>query len=452
MSIVLLAYAALSMALGIIRPGLILALCFYGYIYESYFGPQIIGTVFGALPIGYALFYALTKKSFRLHAYDAAFLVFVLLYLIATMRSPDIHAAAMYMTKFMLFAAGPYLCVRCFVTSERDFDTLVRDFAGSVVVLLILFGIVATPNEWGYAYSVGAAHAVAWSLCINAALCFLLSYLWFHKDWRVFRFSAIDLSLTLGALALVCYFAYLNGKRGGTTSPVLAVVAVGVFLHMLKSTPIRRFTMVALALMLVASLPLLMQGLVWILTAIPDTAIRADYKSPFYVVAQFFGAKTPQAVFDQSALDRFQIYGNAFSMIRENPVFGSGVYSLQLLGLGYSHSILLEPWVEGGIFMLLSFLIFSAIMFWCAFGYVAHGRCRQAMALVLTATVGCYVQMLTALTLYEGKMLWIGFGIIMAGVLAHIEHGRDLAAPATRGDPASGPDPAAAGKPAMEPA
>lgn len=432
MSAVYLAYAGLSVALGLVRPGLIMALCYFGYIYESYFGPQIIGTAFGALPIGYALFYAFAKKSFRFHAYDAAFVVFILFYIVGTMRSPDIMQAAMYSAKFGMFAVAPYFCIRCFITNEKEFDQFVRDFAISMILLTILFGIVSKPNPWGYDYTIGSAHAVAWSLCMNACLSFLFAYLFFKKDWRLSRFVTLDLVLTLTALALVCYFAYLNGKRGGTTSPVMAAVAVGVFLAMVKARPMARFALVALALLVAASMPLLMQGLVSILDAIPDTVIRGDYKSPFYVVAQLFGAKAPGVSYDPSSQERMAIYSQAFAMIKKSPIFGNGVYSLQLLGLGYSHSIMLEPWVEGGIFMLLNFLVFSGMMFWSAFRYVVVGRCRLTMALVLTATTGCYVQMLTALTLYEGKMLWMGFGMIMAGTLIHLERGHapESAAPA----------------------
>jgi hypothetical protein len=71
------------------------------------------------------------------------------------------------------------------------------------------------------------------------------------------------------------------------------------------------------------------------------------------------------------------------------------------------------------------------------------------MALVLTATTGCYVQMLTALTLYEGKMLWIGFGMIMAGTLIHLEHGKDAPVAAVPERAGAG---TASGEPAAEPA
>ncbi len=421
MSIVYLAYAALSVVFGLRRPGLIMALSYFGYIYESYFGPDIIGTVFGALPVGYAVFYAFTKKSLRFHAYDAVFLAFILFYIVGAMRSPDVMAAVMYTTKFAMFAIAPYFCIRCFITNEREFDRFVKDFAISMILLTILFGIVSKPNDWGYDYTVGSAHAVAWSLCMNACLSFIFAYLFFKKDWRISRIVTLDRVLTLTALVLVGYFAYLNGKRGGTTSPIMAVVGVGVFLTMVKARPMARFTMVALALLVVASMPLLMQGLVSILNSIPDTVIRGDYKSPFYVVAQAFGAKAPYVAYDPSSQERMDIYRHAFAMIKDRPFFGNGVYSLQLLGLGYSHSIMIEPWLEGGIFMLLNFLVFSGLMFSCAFRYIVTGPRRLTMALALTATTGCFVQMLTALTLYEGKMLWIGFGMIMAGTLVHLE-------------------------------
>jgi O-antigen ligase len=98
-----------------------------------------------------------------------------------------------------------------------------------------------------------------------------------------------------------------------------------------------------------------------------------------------------------------------------HPLLGSGVLSFDWRHkLGDPHSIFLELWYEGGIFLLLSFLAFFFYVLVLGIQQALRSRLAQGAFLFLGGMGGTFIHMWTALNITQGKMLWIGLGGVVA--------------------------------------
>jgi O-antigen ligase len=419
-SIVFLLYAALTTGLGFWRPGLLIALGMHGYNYESYFGGnQAIGVVMALIPFPFAVFRLATGTGLKFYVTDAVFLVFIGIYILAGLHAPVPKEAMIQLTKFFLFVVSYYFVIRCFVRNGDELRTVFKDFFISTLILVVLFGLVAESNEWGRFATVGVAHPVGWSVSLNAALAFLLGYLFLKRDWRLINNTLIDTVIVVVTLVAVAWFSYLNGKRGATLSPVIALAVVWFFAYVASARPQVRSLLIATAAMGVVAFPFVITGIAYVVDGMDF--LGHHFKVPILVIADALGFWSAPVVYDPSSEERMEIYHHAWRMIFESPLIGNGLGSFEQNRLGHPHSIFLEMWIEGGIVMLVALLAFIGKILWDAFAFIAANQRPHIMGIVLTAALGCFVQMVTAMTIYHGKILWIGFGFIAAASIIRMQ-------------------------------
>jgi O-antigen ligase len=290
-------------------------------------------------------------------------------------------------------------------------------------VLTIFFGIVARPDLPGSPFTqIGAGNQVGFSLSINFALSLLLAYVITPKRWRIVERPVADWLVTIVLLAGVLTVAVLNGKRGGILSPFIAVLFL---LPLVTARTLRGLSkhLVLLAFIVIGlSIPVQLMVLADLLQSVGSDLVPERFKVPVYMAADFFGLYEYRGGYDPSNDARIAIFRQAIETIVQHPVFGSGVFSIQQHGLGYAHSIFLELWLEGGLVLLVSFLALFIYVVVLGVRQAVHSRFAQAAILFLGGMGGTFVHMWTALTLYEGKMLWLGLGGIVGIELLRRRH------------------------------
>jgi O-antigen ligase len=406
-----------SLFVGVFRPGLLVAVGMHAYTYESYFGGnQAIGIVVAVLPLLIAAAKLAANPRLRFIKADFIFMIWFGAYILSGLNSPDTALAVKQVARITIFAAGYYFMIRCFVHDEDSLKRHFRDFAISVLILTVLFGIVAEPNPWGRFYTVGVAHPVGWSVSINAALSILLAYLVLDRDWRMIPYRPLDILFAVGLLAAMAWIAYLNSKRGAIINPILAVIAVGMLTTLAKAQGRRRTALTTLFCVAVLSLPFAVTGMAMIVDALPDELLAPNFKAPILLLASEIGFWSEPVALDASSEGRLAVYRMVMEYIAASPLFGNGLAVL-FHDFGFeqlAHSHLLELWLEGGIVLLALFVAFMIAMVWGGFSYLGSGQSPQIMAVVLTMTLGCLGQMATATSMFQGKPLWIGFGFISA--------------------------------------
>jgi hypothetical protein len=392
--------------IGLLRPGLLVALSAHAYNFEVYFDDNAtIGIALGVAVPAYALIYTFFRRNVSFHLLDIVLLVFTFIYAGAAIRSAEFDYAMMSLAKFIVMGVGFYLCSRVFIDSEERYAGFVKDFAVGFVILAGLFGFAAEPDVSGTRTAIGEGTAVGLSAALNASLCIVLFYLMGRKNWRVVARPLLDLLLAWTALALLFYAAYLNGTRGALLGPLGAVVfyvVATVWWRLTTSPPLFRFAATLATMAALAGLTVMAAGY---MAAAPEDVVPERLKYPILSVANaILGEERFYVPADVTAEDRLQIYRQAWEQIDRAPLVGSGVSSFQ------EHNVWLELWSEAGLGAVVVFAVFIGWSMLIGARQALSMRPSLASTVMFGAALGYLVQMQVSMTFAQAKILFLALG------------------------------------------
>lgn len=441
MSFVFYAFILAGALLSMVRPGLLAAVALNSYNFECYLGGNpMIGAVLSVAIPAFAAISAFRHRAFSFHSVDAAMLAFSLIYLLIGIRAFDQGAAFADMTKFVIIGPGLYFAARMFFFDEETAKRFAWDFAIGFVVLNILFGMVATPNEWGTRAAIGHCHPVGFASTINAALSMPLFLLAAIRPPRSRLLQLLGYPLLAVAILALMDTAVVNGSRGALLVPIAAFLLFLTYMIWVRFDGAWRLVFIGGALILALALPLIMAGVADMVAMIPDETLPSRQK---IIILNFANALSGQGqeIADASVISRQEIYRQTWNLITNAPLLGNGLDSTSRKLLGaYAHNIFLELWAQGGIaaMAVFSVLVISPILF--SLRLVRSRQLGEATAIFLGVALGSFVQLQVSSTLLFSKNLFFAIGTLVGFELLRlrrVEQARlaALAAPPPRDVP-----------------
>lgn len=267
-----------------------------------------------------------------------------------------------------------------------------------------------------------------WLILIIPALAGLVA-----MDWK--KPGALKVKMLRAALALLlgtCLF--LTGSRGAWLGILIGFVVSGYYF--LKITSLRSKVILLRACMLILFIVLLLAPPIKMRIM---TGGKVNFLSGHIILKRINSRK--------SAIVRKKLWSEAFDIIEDFPLIGSGLntyarvapsYKSFKKGGIYPHNSFLQMTAETGILGLFSFLWVLFVFFKYAWGYVNKSGDLLVLAL-MSGILAFLIQSFFDTNLYSLRLVvlfWFMFGMTIAA----IRLGKGIGAPADAGIRRSDPD------------
>jgi O-antigen ligase len=292
--------------------------------------------------------------------------------------------------------------------SDTFFKSGVTDFAGFILGIIIAFSFRYDP-----AYHSEKSFEFFWiSLAIALVLAYFLSFENVDLDVSNTRYDAnstinsIMYGQTGCAMALISIFGLVNNKKwlykglffvtfllgfisigkAGSRSPVIVLAAVGVIYFVARVGVLKSLLIVVSFVTLLLAF---INQIIVFLTSIGST----------------LATRLTSMVMDNDSSGRDGIYSNAWSLIKEYPIFGSFYLMQNGVGAGgYPHNFLLEIFMATGIVGGIPFVILLLVSVYRAFKLL-KSRHESSWIVILYLQIIVYGMFSTGL--YTSQDFWV---------------------------------------------
>ncbi len=292
--------------------------------------------------------------------------------------------------------------------SDTFFMSGVTDFAGFCLGVIIAFSFRYDP-----AYHSAKSFEFFWiSLAISLVLAYFLSFENVDLDTSNTRYDAnstinsIMYGQTGCAMALISIFGIINNKKwlykglflatfllglisigkAGSRSPVIVLAVVSVFYFVARVGVVKSlFIVISVAAVILAFI----NQIIVFLTSIGST----------------LATRLTSMVMDNDSSGRDGIYANAWSLIKEYPLFGSFYLLQNGIGAGgYPHNFLLEVFMATGLVGGIPFVILLVISIYRAFKLL-KSRHESSWMVILYLQIIVFGMFSTGL--YTSQDFWV---------------------------------------------
>ena len=291
--------------------------------------------------------------------------VFVLVLIIFFVYGIMVPEDTTYFMYFFLWAL-PALCMGSCESSISNVST-----PRLLELLSVLMGLASTLASWDY-ISIGISHINTLNfggtnyqgLSYTAAFCVGMDLynLFIAPEEYHFRFfttvagKIIEAGTGIGAfLAIV-----VSGGRGGLLVAVLNII---IFLALLKEK--KQVSLIGNRILAVLMIILILLFGFVLIRNFSENAIVSDSLSRLLSFLNFSSGDLTNPASDRMGLfGRFRIYADSIEIIKQHPIFGSGIFNLTAMkGMPYPHNMILETWIHAGFLYMVLWLVIM-VMIW----------------------------------------------------------------------------------------